>query len=226
MRAILAVLAVLLLVAPSARAQEPAAPQEPAPAQEPAAPKQESDAPVEEGAAAPQKPSLDFDLLGPAPAADVAQEVDPKLEHKVHQRRTMLQLHQGLGFAMAAGLTTTVVLGQLQLNDSFRGGEDNRKLLPWHRGFAIGTTALFVTVGALGVLAPSPYEKAPRWDTVRFHKLFMALATVGMLTQVVLGTLAVDSYGDLAEPRLATAHQIVGYTTLGLVAAGMVALTF
>lgn len=221
MRAILAVLAVLLLVAPSARAQEPAAPQEePAPAEKP------SDAPVEQGAAAPQEPSLDFDLLGPAPAADVAQAVDPKLEHKLHQRRTMLQLHQGLGFAMAAGLTTTVVLGQIQLNDSFRGGEDNRKLLPWHRGFAIGTTALFVTVGALGVLAPSPYEKPPRWDTVRFHKLFMALATVGMLTQVVLGTLAVDSYGDLAEPRLATAHQIVGYTTLGLVAAGMVALTF
>jgi hypothetical protein len=215
MRVSLAVLAVLLLVAPAARAQEPA----------PATPP--SDAPMEPGAAAPQEPSLDFDLLGPAaPPADVAQVVDPELERKLHRRRTMLQLHQGLGFAMAAGLTPTVVMGQIQLNDSFRGGEDHRKLLPWHRGFAIGTTALFFTVGALGVLAPSPYEKEPRWDTVRFHKLFMALATVGMLTQVVLGTLAVDNYGNLAEPRLATAHQIVGYTTLGLVAAGMVSLAF
>jgi hypothetical protein len=138
----------------------------------------------------------------------------------------MLQLHQGLGFAMAAGLTTTVVLGQLQLNDSFRGGEDNRKLLPWHRGFVIGTSALFVTVGMLGVLAPTPYEKPPRWDTVRFHKLFMAIATVGMLAQAVLGHLAVENYGDLSEPRLVTAHQIVGYATLGAVAAGMVSLAF
>ncbi len=225
MRFTFALLAVLLLASPSARAQEasappapePSAPQEPAPAP--------SDAPVEPDAAA-QEPSLDFDLLEPAPAADVAQVVDPDLERRIHQRRTMLKLHQGLGVAMAAGLTTTVVLGQLQLNDSFRGGEDNRKLLPWHTGFVIGTSALFTTVGVLGVLAPTPYEKQGGWDTVRFHKLFMVLATVGMLTQSVLGSLATDSYGDLSEPRLVTAHQIVGYATLGAVAAGMVSLAF
>jgi hypothetical protein len=42
----------------------------------------------------------------------------------------------------------------------------------------------------------------------------------------VLGSLATDSYGDLSEPRLVTAHQIVGYATLGAVAAGMVSLAF
>lgn len=215
-----ALLAVLLLAAPAARARESSAPA----AQEAPPP---SDAPVEPGAEAPpEEPSLDFDLLEPAPPADVAQVVDPALERRIHQRRTMLKLHQGLGVAMAAGLTTTVVLGQLQLNDSFRGGEDNRKLLPWHTGFVIGTSALFTTVGLLGVLAPTPYEKQGGWDTVRFHKLFMVLATVGMVTQAVLGKIATDSYGDLSEPRLVTAHQIVGYATLGAVAAGMVTLAF
>lgn len=218
MRITPALLAVLLLTAPAARAQEPSAPE----TQEAPPP---SDAPVEPGAET-QEPSLDFDLLESAPPADVAQVVDPALERRIHQRRTMLKLHQGLGVAMAAGLTTTVVLGQLQLNDSFRGGEDNRKLLPWHTGFVIGTSALFTTVGMLGVLAPTPYEKQGGWDTVRFHKLFMVLATVGMLTQAVLGSLATDSYGDLSEPRLVTAHQIVGYATLGAVAAGMVSLAF
>jgi len=226
MRATLAVLAVLLPTAPAVHAQEPSAPT----SQDTPPP---SDAPVEPGADAPrepqqeppQEPSLDFDLLD-APPADVAQVVDPALERRIQRRRTMLKLHQGLGVAMAAGLTTTVVLGQLQLNDSFRGGEDHRKLLPWHRGFAIGTGALFATVGLLGVLAPTPYEKQGGWDTVRFHKLFMAIATVGMVAQVVLGTLATDSYGDLSEPRLVTAHQIVGYATLGAVAAGMLSLTF
>lgn len=218
-RIALALLAVLLLAAPAVHAQEPSAPA----GQDTPPP---SDAPVEPGDAAPQEPSLDFDLLEPAPAADVAQVVDPALERRIHRRRTMLKLHQGLGVAMAAGLTTTVVLGQLQLNDSFRGGEDHRKLLPWHRGFVIGTSALFTTVGLLGVLAPTPYEKEARWDTVRFHKLFMVIATVGMVTQAVLGTIATDSYGDLSEPRLVTAHQIVGYATLGAVAAGMVSLAF
>lgn len=212
MRASLAVLAVLLL-APAARAQEDAPPAEPP----------DSDAPVAPDSA---EPSLDFDLLEPAPPADVAQVVDPELERRIARRRTLLQLHQGLGVAMAAGLTTTVVLGQLQFNDSFRGGGDTRELMPWHRGFALGTTALFATVGLLGALAPTAYEKEPRWDTVRFHKLFMVLATVGMLTQVVLGYEAANNHGNLTEVRLATAHQVVGYVTLGAVAAGMVSLAF
>jgi hypothetical protein len=219
-----ALLALLLLASPlAARAQQPSAPasQEPAPEQ----PKP-SDAPVDSTQEPPGEPSLEFELLEEAPPADVAQAVDPALERRIHRRRTMLRLHQGLGFAMAASMATTVVLGQLQFNDSFRGGGDERTLLPWHRGFAIGTTALFTTVGLLGVLAPTPYEKESRWDTVRVHKILMFAATAGMLTQIVLGVLATDRYGQLSEVNLSTAHQVVSYTTLGLVAGGMTVLLF
>jgi hypothetical protein len=222
-----ALLALLLLAAPvAARAQAPST-STPAEASTPTpAP---SDAPVAAEPAAPPADAgdgLDFDLLGPGPAADVAQAVDPALERRIGRRRTMLKLHQGLGFALAGGLVATTVLGQLQFNDSFRGGGDTRALLPWHRGAVIGTTALFTTVGLLGVLAPTPYPKQGGWDTVRVHKILMTVATVGMLTQAALGIMARERYGQLSEVPFATAHQVVGYATLGAVAGGMTVLFF
>ncbi|NBD12718.1 MULTISPECIES: hypothetical protein [Corallococcus] len=174
---------------------------------------------------AASEPGLDFDLLTPESEAS-AGLLDPNLEGQLKTRRTMLKLHQGLGLAMAGGLTAATVLGQIQFNRSFRGHGDDRSLLAWHRGVVIGTSVLFATVATLGVLAPDPVERAFQWDTVTFHKIFMSLATAGMITQAVLGILATDSYGELREPKLATAHQVVGYATLGCVAAGIVTLTF
>ncbi|WP_253910648.1 hypothetical protein, partial [Pyxidicoccus fallax] len=167
--------------------------------------------------------SLDFDLLEPA---ETAAQVDPELEKKISRRRTMLKLHQGLGFAMTAGLITTTVVGQLQYNDSFRGGGDDRNLLGLHRGLAIGTSALFASVGLLGLLAPEPFEKEFQWDTITFHKIMMSIATVGMVAQVILGIMATNRYGRLSERDLATAHQVVGYTTMGAVSAGVLSLFF
>lgn len=170
--------------------------------------------------------SLDFELLEPLDTAAAAQ-VDPALEKKIGRRRTMLKLHQGLGFALTAGLVATTVVGQLQFNDSFRGGGDDRDLLGLHRGLAIGTSAVFASVGLLGLLAPEPFEKEGfQWDTVTFHKIFMSVATAGMVAQVILGILSTNRYGRLSERDLATAHQVVGYTTLGAVSAGVLTLFF
>ncbi|MHA7634904.1 hypothetical protein [Corallococcus sp. M7] len=183
------------------------------------------------GSAAPQdsstsEPSLDFDLLTPEAEASKGL-LDPDLQKDLETRRTMLKLHQGLGLAMAGGLTAATVLGQIQFSRSFTdGGGDNRSLLAWHRGVVIGTSLLFATVGTLGILAPDPVERPFQWDTVTFHKIFMSLATAGMIAQAVLGILATHSYGEITEPKYATAHQVVGYATLGCVAAGIVTLTF
>ncbi|WP_144370241.1 hypothetical protein [Myxococcus stipitatus] len=214
-----AVLVILsMLSTTTARAQSRTQPPSDAPKSAPSL-EPKSEAPAED-------PGLDFDLLEPAEAAAAAQ-VDPELQEALERRRTMLKLHQGLGFALAAGLVTTTVLGQLQFNDSFRGGGDDRTLLGVHRGFAIGTAAVFASVGMLGLLAPDPLEKEEfQWDTITFHKIFMSLATAGMVAQVILGILATDRYGKLSETDLATAHQVVGYTTLGAVSAGVFTLFF
>ncbi len=205
------------MAAPAVAQDAPKSGQKPAQQQKPAS---------EQQPAAQQGDDMDFDLLEEPLDSAAAAQVDPELDKRIRRRRTMLKLHQGIGFAMSASLLTTTVLGQLQFNDSFRGGGDDRNLLGLHRGFAIGTAALFATGGLLGLLAPEPFEKEFQWDTVTFHKMFMALATAGMLAQIILGVMATDRYGRLSETNFATAHQVVGFTTMGAVSAGVLMLFF
>src|SRR5205085_9424852 len=68
-------------------------------------------------------------------------------------------LHQFLGLATWAGLAATEVVGQLDLNDKYRGGGDTGRYQTLHLSLALSTTALFSAVGLLGVFAPVPFEK-------------------------------------------------------------------
>ena len=175
----------------------------------------------------PAAPSMDFDLLEEPSAAEKAAAPDPAiLEGKIRTRRTMLQIHQALGIATLAGLAATEVVGQLNFNDKYRAGGDTGRYQTLHLGLAAGTTVLFATVALLGVFAPEPFEKHMRLDTATVHKAFMAAATAGMLTEVVLGFVTRSREGHLDQPGLATAHQIVGYATLGCMGAGAAVLFF
>ncbi len=171
--------------------------------------------------AAPTSPSLDFDLLGVP-----KEKADPKLQHDIAMRRTLLTLHQGFGIATWAALAATTVLGQLDFNDRFRGGGDTGKYHAWHSGLAYGTSALFLATGLLAVAAPKPYREPLRLDTALLHKIAMGTAAAGMITQVVLGIVARGQAGSLSERHLATAHQIIGYATFGAMTAGVVVLVF
>lgn len=181
-----------------------------------------SDAPVKQS----EEPSMDFDLLEPSSSAESPRLIDPEMERAIAQRRTMLTIHQGMGLAMAATLTATVIVGQLNLNDRYRGGGDTGAYKGWHTGLVIASTSLFVGTGMLGVLAPTPFKKELRLDTITLHKFFMSLATAGMLTQVVLGLVTANAEGQLRQVDLVTAHQVVGYATLGAVGAGMLMIAF
>jgi hypothetical protein len=180
-----------------------------------------SDAPVVEA-----EPSLDFDLLESAVPAAAPRLVDRELEVAVARRRTMLTLHQGLGLATLASLAGAVAVGQAHLNDRYLGGGDTGRFRLAHTGLVVSSTTLFASVGLLGLLAPTPFKKEPRWDTITFHRIFMSLATVGMLSQVVLGKMTVAHEGRLSQVGLIRAHQVVGYATLGALSAGAVTLVF
>lgn len=207
-----ALLALLLLAAPPG----PAAPGPASPA-----PPDLSPAPPASGPA----PSLDFELLPPTrPAAAAA---DPAFERRVARRRTMLELHQGLGLATWTALAATTVVGQLDFDDRFRGGGDTGRYRGAHRALAYGTAALFTTTGLLALLAPEPYLKRPaRLDTATLHKVSMAVATAGMVAQVLLGVAARGKAGSTRERDLAATHQLVGYATLGAMTVGTVVLLF
>jgi hypothetical protein len=138
----------------------------------------------------------------------------------------MLQWHQGLGLALLGSLAATEVIGQLNLNDQFRGGGDTGEWNTPHLVLASISTGLFATVGLLGLLAPEPYAKKFELDTAFVHKAFMTLATAGMLTEVILGFLARGAQGELGERDLVTIHQVVGYVTAGAVTAGALTYVF
>ena len=178
---------------------------------------------------APAKPAkqggseFDFDLLGPPTRAPA---LDPAFEAKVHRRRTMLQWHQGLGIALLGSLAATEVFGQLDFNDRFRGGGDTGKWEVTHLSLVALSTTLFATVGTLGLLAPNPYPKHFELDTAFVHKALMTLATVGMLTQLILGCVAEGQSGSLSERDLVGIHQVVGYVTAGAVFGGALSYVF
>jgi hypothetical protein len=169
-------------------------------------------------------PPDDFDLLPKEKVPDAA--VQQELIHKLELRRKMLQLHQLGGFVTLGLMGTTVVLGQLNYSDKYGGGGDTERFMVWHRWFGISTAVVFAATGALAVFAPSPLEKRVRFDTATVHKVSLAVATAGMIAQIILGPVIASKQGQLSQRDFALAHQIVGYTTLIATSAGAVAFTF
>jgi hypothetical protein len=218
-----------VLVAAASKKKKPPKPKPP-PADAPAAetPPPEQSKPPEPPPPPPPPQQLEFDLLKKptveAPTVPTAEQLE--IEAKVKKRRSMLELHQTLGVITLLGLVGTNVVGQLSLNDRYGGGGDTGQYFWWHLGLAGGTTALFTTVGLLGVLAPSPFQKRDGFDTTRFHQLMMAVATVGMVVQVGLGIYTRVREGTLDQRAFAITHQVIGYTTLGAMTIGAGGLAF
>jgi hypothetical protein len=174
-----------------------------------------------------QPPDQDFDLLAPQKAPDEAtKQRDLELMHDLQRRRTMLQLHQIGGYATLATVTAAVVLGQINYLDKYAGGGDTGKWVTPHEIAAITAATVFTATGLLAVLAPSPLEKPARVDTATLHKIAMAVATAGIVAQVVLGPITASKEGQVSQRDFALAHQIIGYTTLAATYTGFLVLTF
>jgi hypothetical protein len=195
-------------------AADPAA-ADPAAAPPPAAPRP----------ATPPDLSLDFDLLArpsPAAAPDAA-----ALEARVKERRWKLRLHQGLGLATWTALAATVVVGQLDFDDRFRGGGDTGRYHRAHKLLAYSSAGLFAGTAALALMAPEPYAKRTgRLDGALVHKIAMGTAAAGMVAQVALGLASRHAAGTVRERSLASVHQVVGYATLGAMTVGGLSFVF
>lgn len=172
-------------------------------------------------------PAEDFDLLPKEAIPDAATVARQKeLERKLVQRRKMLQLHQLVGVTMLATLGTTVVLGELDYLDKYGGHGDTGKWHPWHRWTAYSAATLFAGAAALAVFAPVPVEKRVRFDTATLHKIFMSVASAGMVAQIVLGIWTGKKEGQLSQRDFALAHQIIGFATFAAAGAGFTVWAF
>ncbi len=173
-------------------------------------------------AADPKASDLDFDLLGkPKPPPPTSAE-----DARMKKRRTYLDWHQKVGLTMFALETATVVVGQLNYDDKFGTANTGRYVLS-HQVLAYTTFAAFATAGTLALLAPRPKDKPDRgWDRVRVHKIFMALATIGMIAQAYYGIQTRNREGYLDQQQIAKTHLVIGYSTLAATGVAVGVLVF
>lgn len=114
----------------------------------------------------------------------------------------------------------------MNYSDKYGGGGDTQRFMALHRWLGIGTAVAFAATGALAVFAPSPLPKPVRLDTVTVHKVALAIASAGILAQIILGPVIASKEGQRSQRDFALAQQIVGYTSLAATATGAAVLTF
>lgn len=202
--------------APSAPAPVPAKPA-PAPA---AAPTEIRAAPAEPTRRS-SKGDLDFDLLGKSHTADPEEVAKAEaIERAAKTRRTMLLVHQALGFTLMGVATANVAIGTLNYWDKFGGGGFTNNFELLHLISSMTTTGVFAANGLLALFTPDPYDKPARWDSARAHRILMAASTVGMIAQIVLGFVSASRLGHVDQRDFARIHLGIGYATYALTMAG------
>ena len=170
------------------------------------------------------KPPLDFDFFGGKAAGDGtggAGGENPDLaierEQQSQTRRWMLKTHQTLGIATWALMAATVTVGQLNYNQLYGGG-GSTKWQGTHQVLVLSTSVAFAAAAAFAIFAPTPYKKPLHFDTGLVHRIAVIGATLGMVTEGLLGwwTTHQANAGNPNNLRtMARTHQIVGYTTFG-----------
>lgn len=165
--------------------------------------------------------SMDFDLLGAAPVPAAPAE-DPSLR----RRRKMLDWHQGLGIGLYGLQLASTITGQLNYSDKF-GVANTGRYKATHRAVTYTNVAAFAVVGGIALLAPRDKGGPPRGlGRTTVHKIFMALATAGMITQGYLGVRTAQREGYVDQQTYGRAHLAVGYATLAAMSVAVGAIVF
>jgi hypothetical protein len=222
----LAVLAIIGTVPSVARATQSPAPGSPDSAEAPAPEPAPAALPAELTKAAPPVAGdgkMDFDFFANDNAAaktgDAATPDSAEVAAKAARRRWMLKVHQTLGITTWALMAATVTVGQLNYNALYGSGTHSTKYKEPHSILVASTTLSFAATGAFAIFAPNPYEKPLKLDTGLVHRIAVIGATAGMITEAILG-IVTSSRADAGNPRslktLARAHQIIGYSTFGM----------
>jgi hypothetical protein len=138
----------------------------------------------------------------------------------------MLNAHQAIGIGLLGLQLGTTVTGQLNYNDKF-GVDNTGRYKLTHKLLSYSTLGVFALNGAIALFAPAPKGmKRSGFDRTTIHKLGMATATVGMVTQAVLGAYTVSREGYLNQQKYGRAHLAVGYATLAAMSVAVGAIVF
>ncbi len=162
---------------------------------------------------------------------------DPMAEKLARRReigRFMRERHQGFAIATFATLAAAEVFGTINAIQRHAGdGEVEYGQIVTHRVLVSATTGLYLTTGVLVWTAPKGLKRqggggpaAGHIDSSRVHRALSIGHGIGMATQLITGFLLGNVAGGDDYDALLAAHLISGYTTLGLMAASGIVITF
>jgi hypothetical protein len=207
---------------------------------------QETPTTVQEGSVPPSQPAdvsstfdgrtpkLDFDFFGAPsngatlPSSSQAKH-DDEVAEQVVSRRHRLTVHQTLGLVTWGLMLAASVVGQLNYHDLYGGGSGRGTWLIPHKVLAYSSAIMFGTTAGYALLAPKPYPKPLKLDTGLLHRIAAIGASAGMVAQIVLGFITART-ADAGNPdglkRNAQIHQVLGWSTFGLMTVAGAAWVF
>lgn len=148
-------------------------------------------------------------ITGIAPLTEAARTRELKA------RRTMLVLHQALGYITLGGMVAQGVIGQ-RLYNNFDSNLRNT-----HRMLGNGITVTYFSTAALSLFSPPPMinRKKDRNSTTQWHKRLAFVHMAGMIATLALSERA-------ALPEYKPYHRAAAFTAFGGLAASMIILKF
>lgn len=171
------------------------------------------------------------------------------LRAQIQQRNDIASIHRAFGIATWGSMLVTAVLGLFQyinLYGFFSPREETPCVAggaifgqgacwgpPWaHLIAASTTTALYATTFILSFTMPDPLNAGQSSADLRLHKDLRWAHLAGMIAQMLFGLAIGNNWFGLdrandyeAQQVMASVHQLIGWTTVGLVtAAGLIML--
>jgi hypothetical protein len=145
-------------------------------------------------------------------------------------RRTVLSIHQIMGFTTMALFVPTLIYGQRNINMRNAAAEGrgvfDQNLADTHKRIAEITFGAYMTTAALAIFAPPPLVRRNEWSSISTHKTLALIHFTGMIAAPILGYLAYHANTRQEEKNLQKAHQITAYVTAAAFTASMIVVTF
>ncbi len=137
-----------------------------------------------------------------------------KRQREMKIRRTMLVIHQSLGFATLAGMVAQGIVGA-----KLYAGDKSVKDL--HEAIAAGVNFGYFTTAGLALLAPPKLiDERKGYSSIKVHKALAAIHLSAMITTNVLADIAEN------DPQIKSLHRAAAFTAFGTYGLAMLIIKF
>jgi len=137
-----------------------------------------------------------------------------KRQNELKLRRTMLGVHQILGFATLGGMVAQGIIGGKLYNGRY-------DLKDTHKALGAAVNISYFTTASLSLFAPpKALDERKGYSSIKLHKWLAVVHMSAMIATNVLAGMTED------HPNLKAYHRAAAYTAFGAYAASTIAIKF